>query len=894
MEGQMDGISCSQFTFYNDFDSANLSRVEFIAHSESAVVKQPSTSSNNKTVEIPDAEFNLWTKPDCHNTEFENGNRTWFYFGIKAPQGGLLVKLNLVDLNRQGKMYSQGMAPVYRILPGKSKWERIHDKPVYNTVEDIFILSFKFRTPENLDSCTYFAFTYPFSYMELQKMISNISLKYLSIAPISEDDIYYVRETACLSLEGRIVDLITISSYHGITTEREDRLKNLFPNKDAQRPYKFVGKKVIFISARVHPGETPSTFVFNGFLNYLLCRDDLQSQILRKNYVFKLIPFLNPDGVANGHYRTDTRGVNLNRIYLNPSIEEHPSIYAAKSLIRYYHFGFEKEEAIPKCDQCKKDPNSNHESHKGDTDNLNKLSSMSLKEEGDSSVSWCTKCKANIIKLENTMPGISTLVPTFNLPSNTPLGHNFCRQCGTALTHTESKEEVKFENVLANRGDVNSNESGIFLYLDLHGHASKKGIFMYGNHFDDLERRVECMLLPKLMGMNNHHFHFQGCNFTERNMYLRDKRDGMSRAGSGRVAVLSFTGIIKSYTLECNYNTGRLVNVLPPTVKENNGKVHTLPVPPKYTPQIFEEVGRSLGASILDLTGQNPFSRLPNSEFHNLTGLRDWLRNSCATNNFGEAKPKLTRMRNSSVTGQTQGKNRNVPRTKPQPVRKSVKLNKSRTQLPVERKENLVCHSVLNQPSCSKSSVKLSSVKLGRTLKAKTRKESSLKSKNVATQKLKPPSITKNRKMPVPLTSQKLKLDLKTSQGEPQKEKEDSELNLREVCFIKNNEGKAMIAKYNKEGEDFDDSLVVTWDAPTSKATVFTHKSSRSSSAPHFLVNKLPSEPGTSKQGEFRIHNFSKSTMKTKFKKQILRRLASATELGKIDRKSVKKKIRIK
>lgn len=71
---------------------------------------------------------------------------------------------------------------------------------------------------------------------------------------------------------------------------------------------------------------------------------------------------------------------------------------------------------------------------------------------------------------------------------------------------------------------------------------------------------------------------------------FRDKRDGMSRAGSGRVAVLSLTGIIKSYTLECNYNTGRFVNVLPPTVKQNSGKMQTLPVPPKYTPQIFEEV----------------------------------------------------------------------------------------------------------------------------------------------------------------------------------------------------------------------------------------------------------------------------------------------------------------
>lgn len=66
--------------------------------------------------------------------------------------------------------------------------------------------------------------------------------------------------------------------------------------------------------------------------------------------------------------------------------------------------------------------------------------------------------------------------------------------------------------------DVND-DSNIFLYIDLHGHASKKGIFMYGNYLPDAAEAVECMLLPRLMSLNCLHFHFDACVFSERNMY---------------------------------------------------------------------------------------------------------------------------------------------------------------------------------------------------------------------------------------------------------------------------------------------------------------------------------------------------------------------------------------
>lgn len=70
-----------------------------------------------------------------------------------------------------------------------------------------------------------------------------------------------------------------------------------------------------------------------------------KAQALRDNFVFYLFPILNPDGVARGHYRVDTNGINLNRCYLIPTAQKHPSIYAVRKIIMHLHqhnkfFGF--------------------------------------------------------------------------------------------------------------------------------------------------------------------------------------------------------------------------------------------------------------------------------------------------------------------------------------------------------------------------------------------------------------------------------------------------------------------------------------------------------------------------------------------------------------------------
>ena len=111
--------------------------------------------------------------------------------------------------------------------------------------------------------------------------------------------------------------------------------------------------------------------------------------------------------------------------------------------------------------------------------------------------------------------------------------------------NTASKEDkLKIYNSLNNKNKIKSN---LLLYVDIHGHASKRGIFMYGNHFTDMDNKIASMLLPKLMSINSANFDFPACNFTEKNMYMKDRHTGAGREGSGRVSAYKATGMSANF-----------------------------------------------------------------------------------------------------------------------------------------------------------------------------------------------------------------------------------------------------------------------------------------------------------------------------------------------------------
>lgn len=70
------------------------------------------------------------------------------------------------------------------------------------------------------------------------------------------------------------------------------------------------GKLHVWIHSRTHPGETPTSYHFDGVMETLLS-DNPVIQYYREKIVFHLIPFTNPDGVFYGRSRTNYDGVDV-------------------------------------------------------------------------------------------------------------------------------------------------------------------------------------------------------------------------------------------------------------------------------------------------------------------------------------------------------------------------------------------------------------------------------------------------------------------------------------------------------------------------------------------------------------------------------------------------------
>lgn len=152
------------------------------------------------------------------------------------------------------------------------KWKRIQTKVNYwfqDVGEDLpqkFMLSFTHTFNYPAEEETFFAFSPPFSFQDSVELMDQIEQK---LKP--HPNIYICREVLCYSLEGRPMEVVTISSRDGMVEQTEpapeDKECLVFPYGSSCN--RFPEKKVVFLTSRVHPGEAPGSHALNGFLQLL-------------------------------------------------------------------------------------------------------------------------------------------------------------------------------------------------------------------------------------------------------------------------------------------------------------------------------------------------------------------------------------------------------------------------------------------------------------------------------------------------------------------------------------------------------------------------------------------------------------------------------------------------
>ena len=300
---------------------------------------------------ISEDTFNLYMSQDCNGVELNHQiscYKVWFYFGVKStiPQ---ILTLKIVNMNNYVKVFHSGNKICYRILEEnqtpydyensyklneENLWKRFNENFSYKVNDNNNLeLYLTYEFPPN--KYVLFSYCFPFSYTKIQKFLDFYDNQ---INTITKDttNIYFHNEILTYSKEKRFLNLLTITSKDNIIKNQyETILAGLFPIRN--RCYKSLhDKPIIVISARVHPGETPGQFMMNGLIKLLCDENNNYAKILRRTFVFKIIPMINVDGVSKGHLRLDSQGLNLNRSYLNPESKTEPEIYAIKKLFMFY------------------------------------------------------------------------------------------------------------------------------------------------------------------------------------------------------------------------------------------------------------------------------------------------------------------------------------------------------------------------------------------------------------------------------------------------------------------------------------------------------------------------------------------------------------------------------
>lgn len=344
-------------------------------------------------------------------------------------------------------------------------------------------------------------------------------------------------------------------------------------------------KPTVLITCRVHPGETPAQYLLDGALDLLLHPTHPVATALRRNFVFKVIPVLNPDGVVLGHHRLDTRGKNLNRCYHDPSPLTEPTVYAAKEVAKL---------AASSWNGSRLDRTRGSAGDASPTRRVGTSLMLQLRRLYDANAPIPNAAHMERVLIRH----FSVEKRPIRRPSVREMKSWMRSEKFDANNSTSAQGHLSFHNFCSFYNhfvrpqlldDAAKDENGLLLHIDFHAHANKTGIFVFGNHHGTEQQRVRNALYPWLLSKTCALFEFESCDFSAENM--TSISEGESRLGTGRVAIYRATGAVNVYTLETHF--------------QHTKREPALSRIEQYRPKHWRDVGMSSMHTILDFSNVN-------------------------------------------------------------------------------------------------------------------------------------------------------------------------------------------------------------------------------------------------------------------------------------------------
>eukprot|EP00755_Sulcionema_specki_P020679 Sspe_Gene.72537::Locus_43356_Transcript_1_1_Confidence_1.000_Length_2947::g.72537::m.72537 len=315
-----------------------------------------------RAIRIYEAEYDLILNSDINSAY----HTQWFYFSVENMIPGKPYRFNIINLEKPTSLFNEGQRPVVFSEKEFTKngigWQRDGShilymrnaykkrEPLVRDVERVlssdkrrskqkddnekvqqcamkkldtrsqgcyFTLTFTLTFPHPGDR-VYLAHSYPYTYSDLQRYLKGLP----GLVPQLSD--FYTNQVLSRSVGDNLVNLLTI------TTMQEGGVP--VPVSEIQQ------RKVIAVSARVHPGETVASWMVKGLIDYLIDPTSKDAKYLRDNFVWKIVPMLNPDGVVNGNHRCSLTCRDLNREWYQPSATVSPPIFHLKRLMKHIKF----------------------------------------------------------------------------------------------------------------------------------------------------------------------------------------------------------------------------------------------------------------------------------------------------------------------------------------------------------------------------------------------------------------------------------------------------------------------------------------------------------------------------------------------------------------------------